>query len=67
MKFSPEKYIIPDVPMHPFIDPAEIWGYLNKSKASVTRVKILLKSLLGKTDLLLKRLLFLLMQMIQNQ
>lgn len=54
MKFSPEKYIIPDVPMHPFIDPAEIWGYLNKSKASVTRVKDIIEKSLGKNRLTLE-------------
>jgi len=54
MKFSPEKYIIPDVPMQPFIDPAEIWGYLNNSKASGTRVKEIIDKSLGKNRLTLE-------------
>ena len=54
MKFSPEKYIIPDVPMQPFIDPAEIWGYLNNSKASGTRVKEIIDKSLEKNRLTLE-------------
>jgi 2-iminoacetate synthase len=54
MKFSPEKYIIPDVAMQPFIDPDEIWGYLNNSKANVTRVKEIIEKSLGKNRLTLE-------------
>ena len=30
MKFKPESYHIPDEPMKPFIDPEEIWEFLNR-------------------------------------
>ncbi len=30
MIFTPEKYRIPDKRMEPFIDPDEIWEYLNE-------------------------------------
>ena len=32
MKFTPEKYSIPDESMKPFIDPEEIYNYLEKTK-----------------------------------
>lgn len=41
MKFTPEKYALPDEPMMPFIDAGEIWGYLDRvvpTKDSVRRI-----------------------------
>jgi len=54
MKFSPEKYAIPDNPMQPFIDPDEIWSYLNNTKASKSRVKEVIEKSLGKNRLTLE-------------
>ena len=49
MKFNPEKYSIPDEPMKPFIDPDEIWGYINNTPSSPERVhQIIAKSLSKK-------------------
>lgn len=39
MKFIPEKYNIPDEPMKPFIDPDEIWNYINNTKSTPERVR----------------------------
>jgi len=39
MKFSPEKCTIPDRRMEPFIDPAELWGFLKNTKPTKERVK----------------------------
>ncbi len=54
MKFSPEKYAIPDNPMQPFIDPDELWSYLNNTKASKSRVKEVIEKSLGKNRLTLE-------------
>ncbi|HOA08789.1 MAG: [FeFe] hydrogenase H-cluster radical SAM maturase HydG [Bacteroidales bacterium] len=46
MKFNPEVYSIPDERMKPFIDPDEIWGYINSAKPTRERVReIIAKSL----------------------
>ncbi|HET9570593.1 MAG TPA: [FeFe] hydrogenase H-cluster radical SAM maturase HydG [Bacteroidales bacterium] len=46
MKFTPEKYALPDVRMMPFIDTDEIWDYLNRTVPTEEKVrKILSKSL----------------------
>jgi 2-iminoacetate synthase len=46
MKFNPEKYNITDEPMKPFIDPDEIWAFINNTISSPERVhKIISKSL----------------------
>jgi 2-iminoacetate synthase len=46
MRFSPEKLHIPDQRMKPFIDPDEIWSYLNKTKPDKKRVReVIAKSL----------------------
>jgi len=46
MKFKPEVYNIPDERMKPFIDPEEIWGYINNAKPTKERVReIIAKSL----------------------
>ncbi|MFA7180920.1 MAG: [FeFe] hydrogenase H-cluster radical SAM maturase HydG, partial [Bacteroidales bacterium] len=54
MKFNPEKYVIPDVPMQPFIDPEEIWGYLNNTKATKERIRQVIEKSLGKNRLTLE-------------
>lgn len=51
MKFSPEKYAIPDVPMQPFIDTGEIWGFLNKTVSTPGRVNEVIKKSLAKNRL----------------
>lgn len=49
MKFTPEKYVIPDVPMQSFIDTDEIWNFLNNTVSSPERVKeVVAKSLAKK-------------------
>ncbi|NCB96800.1 MAG: [FeFe] hydrogenase H-cluster radical SAM maturase HydG [Bacteroidia bacterium] len=46
MIFTPQNYAIPDMPMHPFIDPSEILGFINSSVASKSRVReVISKSL----------------------
>lgn len=46
MKFNPEKYRIPDERMKPFIDPDEIWEFINNAKSTKERVhEIIAKSL----------------------
>jgi 2-iminoacetate synthase len=39
MKFNPEKCILPDRRMEPFIDPAEIWSHLNNASPDRVRVR----------------------------
>ena len=46
MKFSPQKYSIADISMHPFIDANEIWDILKNTVSSKAEVeKIIAKSL----------------------
>ncbi len=46
MKFSPQKYSLPDVSMQPFIDANEIWNILQNTASSKTAVeKVIAKSL----------------------
>jgi 2-iminoacetate synthase len=46
MRFSPEKLKIPDQRMKPFIDPEEIWDFINKTKPDKQRVRdVIAKSL----------------------
>ena len=54
MKFNPEKLRIPDQRMKPFIDSDEIWGYLNKSVGSKSRVKEIIAKSLDKNRLTLE-------------
>jgi 2-iminoacetate synthase len=54
MIFSPEKYAIPDEAMKPFIDPDEIWGYLNSAKPSKERVREVIAKSLNKQRLTLE-------------
>lgn len=51
MKFTPEKYKIPDVPMQSFIDADEIWDYLNNTPSSPERVKEVIAKSLAKNRL----------------
>jgi 2-iminoacetate synthase len=54
MKFNPEKCSIPDQRMKPFIDPDEIWGYLNNTKATKERVREVIAKSLDKQRLTLE-------------
>ena len=46
MKFSPQKYSLPDVSMKPFIDANEIWNLLQNTTSSTAEVeKVIAKSL----------------------
>jgi len=51
MKFHPEKLKIPDQRMKPFIDPGEIWSYLNHTPASKERVREVIAKSLDKQRL----------------
>lgn len=51
MKFTPEKYRIPDVPMQSFIDADEIWDYLNNTPSSPEKVKEVVAKSLAKNRL----------------
>lgn len=49
MKFTPETYKIPDIPMTSFIDADEIWDYLNNTVSTKERVReVIAKSLSRK-------------------
>ena len=54
MKFSPEKCTIPDRRMEPFIDPAELLGFLNNTKPTQERVKEIIATSLEKQRLTLE-------------
>jgi 2-iminoacetate synthase len=54
MKFHPEKLKIPDQRMKPFIDPEEIWEYLNKSAASKSHIREIIAKSLDKNRLTLE-------------
>ncbi len=54
MIFKPEKLKIRDQRMKPFIDPDEIWEYLNKTKASKERVREIISKSLEKNRLTLE-------------
>ncbi|HCT31064.1 MAG TPA: [FeFe] hydrogenase H-cluster radical SAM maturase HydG [Bacteroidales bacterium] len=51
MKFNPEVYRIPDERMKPFIDPEEIWGYINNSIPTKERVREIIAKALDKQRL----------------
>jgi len=51
MKFKPEVYNIPDERMKPFIDPEEIWGYINNAKPTKERVREIIAKSLDKQRL----------------
>ncbi len=54
MIFSPEKCAIPDEKMKPFIDPEELWGYLNAEKPNKERVRKVIAKSLNKQRLTLE-------------
>jgi 2-iminoacetate synthase len=54
MKFHPEKLKIPDQRMKPFIDPEEIWEYLNQSAASKSHIREIIAKSLDKNRLTLE-------------
>lgn len=51
MKFNPEKYSIPDEPMKPFIDPQEIWDFINTAKPDKNKVSEIISKSLNKERL----------------
>ena len=51
MKFYPEQYKIKDQRMKPFIDPEEIWDYINNTKATKERVREVIAKALNKQRL----------------
>ncbi|TVR40155.1 MAG: [FeFe] hydrogenase H-cluster radical SAM maturase HydG [Bacteroidia bacterium] len=54
MIYYPEKYRIADKRMQPFIDPDEIWSYINGVKSDKQRVREVIKSSLDKKRLSLE-------------
>lgn len=54
MRFTPEKYNIPDEPMKPFIDPAELWQFLDSEKPDKARVREIIAKSLAKNRLTLQ-------------
>jgi 2-iminoacetate synthase len=53
MIFNPERCSLPDEKMKPFIDPDEIWGYLNNEKPDRARIKDIIQKSLDKNRLTL--------------
>lgn len=51
MQFRPEIYHIPDEPMRPFIDTAEIWDYLDNTVSTPTKVREVISRSLNKKRL----------------
>jgi 2-iminoacetate synthase len=51
MHFSPETYAISDERMKPFIDPDEIWNYINNAISSKQRVQEIIEKSLSKQRL----------------
>lgn len=51
MKFTPETYKIPDVPMQSFIDADEIWKYINNTVSTPERVREIIAKSLAKNRL----------------
>jgi 2-iminoacetate synthase len=54
MRFTPEKLSIPDQRMKSFIDPDEIWRYINTAKADKQRVREIISKSLEKQRLTLE-------------
>lgn len=54
MQFKPETYRFPDIPMQPFIDTDEIWGYLNHASSTTKKVQEIVTKSLGKQRLTLE-------------
>lgn len=51
MKFHPDEYKIKDQRMKPFIDPEEIWDYINKTDSTPERVREVIAKSLNKKRL----------------
>lgn len=51
MKFTPETYKIPDIPMQPFIDEDEIWEYLHNTVPTKKRIREVIDKSLSKQRL----------------
>ncbi len=51
MKFTPEKYAIPDERTKPFIDAEEIWNYLNNTTSTKEKVREIITKSLSKKRL----------------
>ena len=54
MKFTPEICSIKDQRMKPFIDPEEIWNYINNTVSTKERVREIIKKSLSKQRLTLE-------------
>ena len=54
MKFTPENYRIADKAQQPFIDPEEIWTYINNGESSEERVLGIITKSLNKQRLSLE-------------
>jgi len=54
MIYHPEKYNIPDERMKPFIDPQEIWNFIEQTKPSPERVREVIAKSLDKNRLSLE-------------
>jgi 2-iminoacetate synthase len=54
MRFSPERLVVPDQRMKSFIDPEEIWHYINSTRADKQRVREIITKSLGKERLTLE-------------
>ena len=54
MKFNPEKCVVPDKRMQPFIDQNEIWSYINNTVSSKERVREVIAKSLSKLRLTLE-------------
>ncbi len=54
MQFKPETYRLRDVPMQPFIDTDEIWGYLNHASSTAKKVQDIVNKSLDKQRLTLE-------------
>lgn len=54
MQFHPEKCRIPDEPNKPFIDPDELWDYINNTKSTSESVRGIVQKSLNKNRLTLE-------------
>lgn len=54
MKFYPEQYKIKDQRMKPFIDPEEIWDYINTTESTPEKVRAVIAKSLNKQRLTLE-------------
>ena len=54
MQFNPEKCRIPDEIGRPFIDPDEIWDFINNTQSTPERVRAIIQKSLDKNRLTLE-------------